>query len=134
MLKRIDHVAMAVKSVDECVGFFQRVFNAKVGFRETSKKYKNKVAFLEIGDGLVELQQGLDPTVGIGKLVAEHGEGPHHICFEVKNLKEALSALEKKGIELIDRQPRPAAYQKEIAFITEVNGILIQFCARVKQG
>lgn len=133
MLKRIDHVSIAVKNVDECVDFFQRMFNAKVGYRETSEKYQNKVAFLEIGDGLVELQQGLDPAAGVGKFVAENGEGPHHICFEVENIREALSALERQGTELIDREPKPAAYKKEIAFVTKVNGILIQFCARVKQ-
>jgi methylmalonyl-CoA/ethylmalonyl-CoA epimerase len=130
MLKRIDHVSLAVKNVDEFIDVFQRIFNAKVGYRDTSEKYKNKVAFLEIGDGLVELQQGLDPTTGIAKFVSENGEGLHHICFEVENIRDALSALEKQGIEIIDKVPKPAAYEKEIAFAAEINGILIQLCAK----
>jgi len=132
VLKRIDHVGMAVKNVDECVNFFQQVLNAKVGFRQSDEKNKVKVAFLEIGDGLVELLEGLDLTVGIGKFVAEHGEGPHHICFEVGNLEDSFSTIGKKGVELIDTKLKPGAYQKKIAFITKVNGTLIQFCEKIR--
>jgi len=132
MIKRIDHIAIAVKSLDETLGVFESVFGLKPSHTETIPDQGVKAALIPVGDGEIELLEPIDPEGGVAKFVEKRGEGVHHICIEVDNVDEELKSLAAKGVELIDKQARKGLAGK-IAFLhpRATKGVLIELCQKV---
>ena len=132
MVKKIDHIGIAVKSIEEARNLFEDIFNLKIIGEEIIEEQKVKVAFIPLGDSELELLESTLPDGPIARFIEKKGEGIQHIAFKVDNLESILSELKEKGIRLIDEKPRYGAGGAKIAFLhpKSTNGMLIELCER----
>ncbi len=124
---RIDHVGVAVRSIDEALAIY-RALGLEEVHREEVSTQKVVTAFLPVGESRIEL---LEPTAAdspVGKFLAKRGPGVHHICFAVDNIEAALQDLQGRGFRLLNTKPVPGADGKRIAFLhpDSGNGLLIE--------
>jgi methylmalonyl-CoA epimerase len=132
MIKKIDHVAIAVKSLDEALQLYDNLFGAKPTKIETLPQQGVKAALLPMADGgEIELLEPIDPQSGVAKFIESRGEGIHHICLEVDDVDEELSSLANKGVQLIDKQGRPGLAGK-VGFLhpKSTKGVLIELAQK----
>lgn len=128
MIKKIHHVAIAVKNLDETLQLYDNMFGVKPSKIETVPEQGVKAALLPMGDGgEIELLEPIDPQSGVAKFLENRGEGIHHICLEVDNINEELDALANKGCQLIDKKSRPGL-AGQIGFLhpKSTKGVLIE--------
>lgn len=132
MIKRVDHISVAVKNLDEALDVLNKVFGFKAAHTETIPDQGVKAALIRIGDGEIELIEPIDPEGGVAKFIERRGEGIHHICLEVDNIDEELKSLAAKGVDLIDKQPR-SGLAGRIGFVhpRSTKGILIELAQKV---
>ncbi len=130
MVKKINHIGIAVKRLDEALPIFQDIFGVKCENIEEVVDQKVKVACLPVGESKIELLESTSPEGSITRFIEKRGEGIHHIAFEVDNLKGVLEDLKKKGVQLIDHEPRNGAGGSRIAFLhpKSTNGVLMELC------
>ena len=107
MIKKLDHIAVAVKSIDETLSLYTDTLGLKLIKREDVPDQGVKAALIQIGDSEIELLEPLDPNGGVARFLERNGEGMHHICLEVDDVNAELKALGEKGVQLIDKQGRP---------------------------
>lgn len=130
MLTKINHIGIAVKSLDEAVPFYRdNLGMAYVGAEEVTAQ-KVRVAFLQVGDSKIEL---LEPTADdspVAAFLAKNGPGVHHIAYEVEEIEAAISKLEAEGARMIDKVPRLGAHGVRIAFLhpKSSGGVLTELC------
>ena len=118
MIKKIDHIGIAVKSIDNALGLYQETYGLELIKRETLKDIKIKIAFFRLGEVLIELLEPTEPGRGkIGKYLEEKGEGLHHIALRVDNIEKIMDCLRQSEINLRDEKPRGGADEAKIAFI-----------------
>ncbi len=117
MIKKVDHIAVAVRDVEKAAEFYEKVLGLTLGGIEEVEGMDVKVGFLPVGDTRIELVQPLDPNSGLAKFIEKRGEGIHHICYEVDDVKEALQTCKARGARLIDETPRPGAHKTLVGFI-----------------
>jgi methylmalonyl-CoA/ethylmalonyl-CoA epimerase len=131
-IKHIDHIGIAVKSLDQAGRFYTDVLGLAIQGVETVSDQKVQVAFIPITDSEVELLESTEPDGPVAKYIESRGEGIQHIAYRVENIDEALAELKDKGIRLIDQEPRKGAGGARIAFIhpKETNGVLVELCER----
>ena len=115
-IKRIIHIGIVAESMAPVKKLYQDVLGLSLTHEELYEG-KTDIAFLPVGDSQIELIASRYPNGEIAQQVAEHGEGIHHIAFEVEDLEAALAELKEKGIPLVDEEPRPGAHGTIIAFI-----------------
>jgi len=131
-VKHIDHIGIAVKSIEQAGKFYTDVLGLKIMDIENVADQKVNVAFLPITDSEVELLQSTHVDGPVAKFIEAKGEGIQHIAYRVENIDEALAELKAKGVRLIDEKPRKGAGGALIAFIhpKETNGVLVEICQR----
>jgi methylmalonyl-CoA/ethylmalonyl-CoA epimerase len=124
----IDHVAIAVRSLDEKVALFRRVLGVEPRSIEDLPKHGVRVALFVLGKDRIELLEPLGDASPVAKFLDARGEGLHHVSLSVDDVGSALARLEALGVPLIDRTPRPGAERKRVAFIHPkgVGGILFE--------
>ena len=129
-VKYIDHIGIAVKSIEKAGKFYTEILGLKIEDIEQVADQKVKVAFIPIGESEVELLESTDPEGPVAKYIGARGEGVQHIAFRVENIEEALGELKAKGVRLIDQEPRRGDGGAKIAFIhpKETNGVLVELC------
>ncbi|MEN6569924.1 MAG: methylmalonyl-CoA epimerase [Rikenellaceae bacterium] len=130
-LSHIEHIGIAVKSLDTAIPFFEKVLGLKCYAVEEVKDQKVKTAFFKIGETKIELLESTDPEGAVGKFIENRGEGVHHIAFAVEDgVQNSLNELEAKGIRLIDKSPRNGAENLKIAFLHPKStlGVLTELC------
>ena len=129
---KIDHLGIAVKSIEEAKKLFHEILGLEFEGTETVQEQKVTTAFFPVGDSEVELLESTDPDGPIAKYLEKRGEGIQHIAFRVDNLEEALARLKDKGIRLIDEKPRRGAGGAKIAFLhpKATHGVLIELSER----
>ena len=130
----IEHIGIAVKNLEESIKYYEEIFGLKCYRIEEIKDQKVKTAFFKIGETKIELLESTDPEGPVSKFIEKRGEGVHHVAFAVKDLQNTLQKVEKKGITLIDKQPRPGAEGLNIAFLhpKSTQGVLIELCEQRK--
>ncbi|MHA1167167.1 MAG: methylmalonyl-CoA epimerase [Candidatus Hodarchaeales archaeon] len=116
-LKKINHIGIAVKSIEQSKPFYGDVLGLTFKGIETVTEQKVKVAFFQAGESLIELLEPLEEDSPVQKFLDKRGEGFHHICYEVDDIKEYLRHLREKGIRLINEEPRIGAEGLPIAFL-----------------
>ncbi len=128
MLKKIDHIGVAVQSIEKSIPLFRDLLGIPLKKVYESDTIKTKIAFFPLGDSTIELIEALDPSSPVAKFVQKRGEGIHHICFGVENIEAALRHFEANGIELINKTPRRTENGDLIAFLNpkSTNGVLIE--------
>lgn len=117
MIKKINHIGIAVNSIDEAVRLYTEVLGLKVKDIETVEDQKVRTAIIPVGESKIELLEPTDPEAVIAKHLATKGEGIHHLALEVSNNQDALETLDSKGIPLIDKEPRAGIEGTRIAFL-----------------
>jgi methylmalonyl-CoA/ethylmalonyl-CoA epimerase len=131
-IKNIDHIGIAVKSIEQAGKFYTDVLGLAIEDIETVAEQKVNVAFIPITDSEVELLQSVEPDGPVAKYIEKRGEGIQHIAFRVDDINQCLEELKEKGVRLIDQTPRHGAGGAKIAFIhpKETNGVLVEICER----
>lgn len=129
---KIDHLGIAVNSIDERKNFWTDVLGLSFAGAETVQEQKVTTAFFPVGESEVELLESTSPDGPVAKYIEKRGEGIQHVAFRVENIDAALDELKAKGIQLIDQQPRIGAGGARIAFLhpKATNGILVELCQR----
>lgn len=128
MLNKINHIGIAVKSIEETLKFYTEKLKLETNDIEEVPGQKVKIASLQIGESKIELIEGTSLDSPIAKFLEKKGEGIHHIAFEVIDLEERLKELKVSEVRLIDEHPRSGAHGTKIAFIhpASTNGVLIE--------
>ncbi len=132
MLKKIDHIGIAVKNLDEALAFYEDALGLKATGTEVVEEQKVKVAFLPLGDSKIELLESTDPEGPVAKFIEARGEGVQHIAVRVEDIDQKLQDMENKGVRLIDKSPRYGAGGAKIAFLhpKSTSGVLLELCQR----
>jgi len=132
MIEKIDHIGIAVRSIEKASELFSNLLGLKVTGEERVEGQKVKVAFLPIGDSELELLESTEPEGPIARFIEKKGEGIQHIAFRVDNIEKTLEKLKKERVRLIDEKPRYGAGGAKIAFLhpKDTNGILIELSER----
>ena len=120
----LDHVAIAVHSIEASSSLFELVSGDRCSSPETLEAHGVRVAFV----GRLELLEPLGPDTSVGRFLAKRGQAVHHIAYRVEDLDAELDSLEAAGLRLIDRVPLPGAHGKRVAFLhpSSTGGILIE--------
>jgi len=128
MIRKIDHIAIASKDIDDVQGFFNRLLGIEIGERETVDDQKIRTDVYSLGESNIEIMEPTADESPISKFLEKRGEGIHHICFAVDDIEQMLTELKSSGIELIDEKPRIGAGGKRIAFLhpKSTHGVLIE--------
>ncbi|EFK09017.1 methylmalonyl-CoA epimerase [delta proteobacterium NaphS2] len=131
-VKHIDHIGIAVNSIEQAGKFYTDVLGLNIQEIETVVEQKVNVAFIPITDSEVELLESVEPDGPVAKYIKSRGEGVQHIAFRVDDINQCLEELKAKGVRLIDQVPRDGAGGAKIAFIhpKETNGVLVEICER----
>ncbi|MDP2918761.1 MAG: methylmalonyl-CoA epimerase [Dehalococcoidia bacterium] len=116
-IKKVDHIGIAVNSIDEAVKLYTSVLGLKVASMEEVPEQKARTAIIPIGETKIELLESTAPDGAIARHIERRGEGLHHIALEVDNVQEMLDVLAGAGIALIDTKPRKGVEGSTIAFI-----------------
>ncbi len=129
---KIDHLGIAVNSIDDSKYFWSDVLGLKFESTETVEAQKVITAFFPVGESEVELLESTSEDGPIAKYIEKRGPGFQHVAFRVANLEESLKELKEKGIQLIDQEPRLGAGGAKIAFLhpKATGGILVELCER----
>ncbi|MPN61467.1 hypothetical protein SDC9_209204 [bioreactor metagenome] len=132
MVKKVDHIGIAVSNLDEAVKLYSDVLGLELHGTEVVEEQKVKVAFLPVGDTEVELLESTAPDGPIAKFIEAKGQGIQHIAFRVDDIEAALAEMKEKGLRLIDEKPRYGAGGARIAFLhpKSTSGVLIELCER----
>lgn len=132
MITKLDHIGIAVSSLEEASKTYRDVLGLKDHGVEVVEEQKVKVAFFPAGDTEIELLESTDPEGPIAKFIEKRGEGVQHLAFRVDNIEAALDEMRTKGIRLIDEKPRYGAGGARIAFLhpKSTGGVLIELCER----
>ncbi|WP_035588892.1 methylmalonyl-CoA epimerase [Hippea jasoniae] len=125
MFKKIDHIGVAVKDLDEAVRLYRDVFGLKLLEIEEVESQKVKVAKFDIGGVHIELLQPTADDSPIKKFIDKKGEGLHHIAYEVDDIEEQLSQLKQKGVKLINERPTEGSSNTLIAFLHPKSSIIL---------
>ena len=131
-LQKIDHIGIAVKSIDQALSVYEGVLGLKPAGLEEVADQKVRVAFLPLGDSEVELLESTSPDGAIARYIEKNGEGVQHVAFRVDDLEATLARLKERGVRLIDEKPRYGAGGARIAFLhpKATGGVLIELCER----
>jgi len=131
MIKRIDHVAIAVKNLDEAVSTFENLFGLRPSKIADIPDQGVRAAVIPMGDTELEFIEPVNPTSGVARFLESRGEGIHHICLEVDDTDEELKRLEASGARLIDKQGRKGLAGK-IGFIhpKSFHGVLAELAQK----
>ena len=132
-LSHIEHLGIAVKSLEEAIPYYEQVLGLKCYSIEEVADQKVRTAFFKIGQTKLELLESTDPEGTIAKFIEKRGEGIHHLAFAVEDgVQNALTELEGKGVKLIDKAPRKGAEGLNIAFLHPKStiGVLTELCEK----
>jgi len=129
---KIDHLGIAVNSIDGRKNFWTDGLGLSLEGTETVAEQKVTTAFLPVGESEVELLESTAPDGPIAKYIEKKGEGIQHVAFQVENIEDALAELKEKDVKLIDQKPRIGAGGAKIAFLhpKATGGVLVELCER----
>lgn len=129
-LSHIEHLGIAVKSIEECLPYYEGVLGLKCYNIEVVEDQKVKTAFFKVGQTKLELLEPTSDDSAVAKFIEKRGEGIHHIAFSVPDVQSALDEASSKGVRLIDAAPRRGAEGLDIAFLHPKStcGVLTELC------
>ena len=128
MKTKIQHLGVAVGSIDEALAFWRDGLGLELKEIEVVEDQGVRVAMLPIGESRIELLEATGEDTPVGRFVAKRGAGMHHLCVEVEDISAKLSELKARGVRLIDEQPRIGAGGALVAFVhpASTGGVLIE--------
>jgi len=125
---KLEHLGIAVKSLEQSVPIFEKIFGVKASPVQIVEEQKVKVQKIKLENCDIEILEGTDPESPISKHVEKRGEGIQHCSFEVHDIVKSLSELKEGGVRLINEEPRVGADDMLIAFLhpKSTAGILME--------
>ena len=133
-MKKVEHIGLAVRSLDLSVPLFEKLLNTPCYKRETVESEQVDTAFFLQGDTKIELLQSQNPEGVIARFIEKKGEGMHHIAFEVDDILVEMKRLREAGFELLNPEPKKGADNKLICFLhpKSTGGVLVELCMEIK--
>lgn len=130
MITKIDHIGVAVKSIEASLPLYRDVLGLKNIRIARVPEQKVRVAMVRIGETKIELLEALGPDSPIAKFIEKRGEGLHHIALSTGDIRGALASLKAAGLQLINETPTPRAGEYEVAFIhpSAAGRVLLELC------
>ena len=134
MIKKVDHIGIAVKSLDISIPLFEKLLNSECYKTEKVASENVTTAFLKTGDTKSEVLESTDAEGVIARFIEKKGEGIHHIAFEVADIEAEMKRLENEGFVLLNETPKEGADNKLVCFLhpKNTNGVLIELCMERK--
>ena len=128
MLSKIHHIGIVVRSLDEAYEFYRDALSLPVHKEAIIQDQGVRAALLSIGESEIELLEPVSPDTGVARFLALRGEGLHHLCFETDDIGRELETARRRGVTLIDQQPR-AGLAGTICFLhpKSSHGVLIEY-------
>jgi methylmalonyl-CoA/ethylmalonyl-CoA epimerase len=128
MLTAVDHIGVAVDDLEAALALYRDTLGMPLVHRETVTEQGLEAVLLDVGESHIELLSPLGPDTTVGKFLARKGPGLHHVAYRVESVEEALTALSKAGMRLIDEQPRTGIRNSRVAFIhpSSTGGVLTE--------
>lgn len=126
-IKKINHVAIVVKDIEQALGFWETALGLKLDHIEDVPSQQSKVAFIPVGESEVELVQPTTEDSGMASYLEKKGEGMHHLCVEVEDIDGMLRRLQDQGVRLINETALELPGRK-MAFVhpKSTNGVLVE--------
>ena len=130
MIKKIEHLGIAVNSLDEAIPLYERLLQTTCYKTESVSSEGVNTAFFQIGEAKIELLEASNQNSPIAKFLSKRGEGFHHVAFDVDDIEEELARLQKLDFILLHLSPKECADNKRIAFMhpKSTMGMLIELC------
>lgn len=131
MIQKIDHVGIAVKSLDEAIPHYEQLLGVSCEKVEVVESQKVRTAFFDVGGVHIELLEPTSDESPIAKFLEKKGEGVHHLAFGTEDSASELKRVQESGAKLIDETPRPGANGKMIGFVhpKSTHGVLTELCS-----
>lgn len=135
-MHKIEHVAIAVKSLDQAIPLYERLLGTPCYKKEQVVSENVNTAFFQTGESKIELLESTDENGVINRFIEKKGEGIHHIAFAVEDISKEIDRLKNEGFEFISETPKLGADQKLICFLhpKTTNGVLIELCQDAPSG
>jgi methylmalonyl-CoA epimerase len=132
MIKKIDHIGIVVKSTEELVEVFSRLFGFRVTESLTFPEQGFKSTLISQGGVTIELIEPIGPTGIIQRFMEKRGGGLHHISLQVDNLEQEMKVLKAKGVKLLSEEPQQITESSKVVFVhpSSVGGILVELIYR----
>ncbi len=136
MMLQIEHIGIAVKSLEASIPLFEKLLNTACYKTETVESEQVATAFLKTGPNKIELLAGTAEDGVIAKYIEKKGEGIHHIAFEVADIQAEMERLKREGFVLLNEQPKNGADNKLVCFLHPkgTNGVLVELCQEKRGG
>ena len=134
-MRKIEHVGIAVKSLETSNLVFEKLFGAPAYKQEEVESEGVKTSFFMNGPNKIELLEATNPESPIAKFLEKKGEGIHHIAFDVEDIASEIIRLKNEGFIVLNDQPKQGADNKLVVFLhpKSTNGVLIELCQEIKQ-
>ncbi len=134
MIKKIEHIGIAVKDMDNSNALFKKLFGSEHYKIEKVESEGVSTSFFMLGETKIELVASTSDNSSIAKFIEKKGEGIHHIAYAVDDIVAEMERLKKEGFELINQQPKDGADNKLICFLhpKSTNGVLVELCQEKK--
>jgi methylmalonyl-CoA/ethylmalonyl-CoA epimerase len=132
LVKKIDHIGIAVHSIEKALPFYTDILNLTLLGIEEVESEKVKIAFLKIGESKLELLEPMSKEGAIANFLEKRGEGIHHIALAVDSIQERIDEIKEKGIRMINDTPKPGAGGAMVAFMhpKSTGGVLFEYCEK----
>lgn len=126
--RALDHVGIAVHSLDDSLPLFESITGGKGYGREVVESQGVEVVFVGAGEGRLELLAPVREDAAVAKYLARRGPGMHHLCYRVADIAAELARYRAEGAQLIDETPRAGAHGQRVAFIhpKSTGGVLVE--------
>ncbi|MFD1777183.1 methylmalonyl-CoA epimerase [Fredinandcohnia salidurans] len=136
MIKKIDHIGIAVSSIENSLPFYTNILNLQLEGIEEVESENVKVAFIKIGESKLELLEPLSPESPIAKFIEKRGEGIHHIAIGVSSIEARIKDMKENGIRMLADEPKLGAGGAKIAFMhpKSTGSVLYELCEKPSKG
>ena len=127
-MPRIHHIGIAVEDAERAIRLYTEGLGLSVGHCETVSDQGVRVTCIPVGDSELEFLQPLSDESPVGQFLTKRGEGIHHICIEVEDIRKAMANLAAQGARLLSDEPRVGAGGCLVAFVhpKSANGVLLE--------
>lgn len=134
MFLKVEHLGIAVKSLETSESLYETLLGTKVYKREAVASEHVTTSFLQTGETKIELLESTNADSAIGKFIEKKGEGIHHIAFEVEDIHAEMLRLREEGFVLLNETPKKGADNKLVCFVhpKSANGVLVELCQEIK--
>lgn len=134
MMQKIEHIGIAVQSLEMAIPLFEKLLNTRCYKTEQVENEQVNTAFFKTGESKIELLEAIAPQSAIAHYLEKKGEGMHHIAFLVKDIRAEMERLKKQGFQLLQDEPKRGADNKLVCFLhpKSTQGTLIELCEEIE--